>query len=192
MGDPIIPIPPVPPGGDCPACTPDPWPAGTTPSELRIVFHALSPCAGHPEPPNDIPIHCSQNPFVPCYFSGFITFSGVIWLAEINLSISSVYLTIVDPYVSTAFASVGTPCSPGPYANSTLCPLDAAQGGYANILGIVPGVVTLLADTYNIQPDPASLYDIVESATPDHVCVRLTGRTSPGSVLIDVDTTAIP
>jgi hypothetical protein len=84
------------------------------------------------------------------------------------------------------------PCSIGPFANIALCPDHSEIGGSGVILDMPLSIIVLLTETYNLQPDPLALYDIINSATPDHVCVRLTGRQASGSVLIDVDTTAIP
>lgn len=191
MGTPIPPIPPVPPGSDCLYCTPGTFATGCTPSKMRVVFHKLKVCPGYPTPPNDVPIQIDQDPISPCRFFGYFPHDGYVWLAEVDLSTGILYLVVGDPYNAYAFFGNYYTCSPGPWPNIASCALDAAEEGTASLLDFVPPYIPLLATGYNLQPDARVLTDDQPSATPNHRCVRLTGRTYPGSVLIDLDLGAI-
>jgi hypothetical protein len=192
MGSPIIPTPDPPGTHDCPTCTPFPFPVGATPRLCHIVFHNVAACPGYADPPNDIPIGLIQDPVFPCIFNATIFYSGHWWFVELYINLATVYLRIFEPGVPPSFMGALAPCLPGPYNNTLTCALSAGENGTAYIIDLPNSLITTLALDYNLQPDTLALYDIVDSAIPDHKCVRLTGRTSPGSVLIDVDTTALP
>lgn len=184
MASPIQPNIDVPPGVDCPACTPSPFAAGSTPSFLRAVIHDVTACPTYPDPPNDIAIQCDQIPSFPCRFRNNFDAGGYTWSYEIDLSISSLQLVYRPASPVGVFYAELDPCSFGPFANTRTCGSFAASGGIGYILGIVPAQVTKLALTFNLQPDPRGLYVHFQADDPNQTVTRLTGRTSPGSVLI--------
>lgn len=184
MSSPIQPDPDVPPGVDCPTCTPIPFLSGQTPSILRAVIHNVTACPTFPDPPNEIPIQCDQISGFPCRFRKNFSFDGWNWAYFIDLAVSSLEL-IFDPAspVGVFYAEL-TPCDSGPFANTLTCPGQAAEGGTGYILGITPAQVTKLALTFNLQPDPRGLYVHNQADDPNQTLTRLTGTTFPGSVLI--------
>jgi hypothetical protein len=145
----------------------------------------------NPDPPLDFPIQIAQDPAYTCRWTGEIQYNGVVWSLNYYADLSVVSLYTITVPTGQYFWSLGAPCSPGPFLNQTISPPDPGSGGTAYVLGLPIWYVLLLAKTYNLQPDRFALYDVVDSATPDHKCVRLTGRTYPGSVLIDLDLGAI-
>jgi hypothetical protein len=192
MGIRVHPIVPPTPGPDCPLCSPEPWPSGATPSVIRVVFRGMSNYDDWPAPPNGLPIHISNSSYNPCYFTAELFYGESRYEVEYDAAAAVVILTRTTPDYWTIFDGTLTPCSIGPFTNVIRYPDDTLIGGSAVILDMPLSIIVLLTETYNIQPDDYALYDVIESATPGHQCVRLTGRISPGSVLIDVDTGAIP
>jgi hypothetical protein len=191
MGIPIPPPLPPSPGADCPACTPTPFPVGATPAFVHAVFHNITALPGYPNPPNDIPIEIPQQPANPCLWNGDFDYDGVIWTIAYRADLGYLWLHNDEPDHNDYFTDTIDPCTPGPFTNELIAPPAGGSGGTAYVLDLPLDYVMLLADDYNLLPDPRGLYDEFDSATPDHKCVRLTGRTYPGSVLIDLDLGAL-
>lgn len=192
MGIRVYPIVPPTPAPDCPTCSPDPWPSGATPNVVRVVFRGIANYLDWPEPPNGLPIHISNDSINPCYYYAELFYGVARYDVEYDAAAAVVILTRTSPNPYTLFDGTLDPCSIGPFANVCWYPDSSSIGGTAILLDFPLSIIVLLATTYNIQPDFEALYDVVDSATPDHQCVRLTGRTYPGSVLIDVDLSSIP
>jgi hypothetical protein len=152
----------------------------------------MIPRVGWPDPPNNVPIHLSNDPIQPCLWSSQLFYGTGNFLVGYNAAMSELYLSLGPPWNWHYFIGHEDPCDIGPFTNEATWPDHAPIGGTGVILDMPLSIIILLTDTYNLQPDQDALYDIVDSAIPDHVCVRLTGRTSPGSVLVLVDTGAIP
>lgn len=191
MGIPIHPHPPGPPGPDCTDCTPSPWPPGATPRIIRAVFHGLGDYPGHPPQPNGIPVHLVNSDLSPCYWSATLYFGPgtyYIWYDSRTSLLEMDRIFLLDRVI---FLGTLPPCQVGPFLNTALQPDFTPVGGNAHVLDMPLSIIVALTDTYNIQPDVDGLYDISDSVIPDHKCVRLTGRTYPGSVLILFDTTAL-
>jgi hypothetical protein len=191
MGLPVVPSPPVLPGTDCWYCTPVPWPAGTTPANLRAIFHGIIETPPYPHAPNDVPIIINQDLISPCFFWGQLINTEGTWEVQLDFSTGRLRLTLGPPFNAIAFDHTYTTCYFGPYTNQATWPLNGYQSGTAFILDYVPPEVKLVAETYNFQPDQTTLYDAIDSATPGHKTIRLTGRKSPGSVLIELDPGAV-
>jgi len=192
MGIRVHPIVPPDPGPDCPTCSPDPWLSGATPCVIRAVFRGMANYDAWPEPPNGLPIYMSNSSWNPCIYSSEL-FHGVSRYEIVyDASGSVIILTRLSPNYWTLFDAWMPPCSIAGFANVCSYPDSSLIGGSAVLLDFPLSIIVLLTDTYNIQPDHEALYDVIDSAIPDHKCVRLTGRTSPGSVLVLVDTGAIP
>jgi hypothetical protein len=159
---------------------------------VRVVFRGLANYDDWPEPPNGVPIHISNDSINPCYYAAELYWGVSTFWVEYDAASAVVILTRTDPNYYTLFDGVLAPCSIGPFANACWYPDSSPIGGTAVLLDFPLSIIVLLTETYNLQPDDEALYDVIDSATPDHKCVRLTGRTSPGSVLVLVDTGAIP
>lgn len=192
MGTPIPPPPDVPNPDECVACTPDGFPPGETPYEVTIVFHDVANYGGAPPFPNETPFTIPQFPGTPCLFFATVFDGLTYWDIQLNTATSDLQCGIHDFAGALAFVGTADPCSAGPFVNTASHPPAYYDGGTAYVTDLPIAYVILLARTYNLQPDVRALYDDRPSATPGHRCVRLTGRTSPGSVLIDVDLGAIP
>jgi hypothetical protein len=191
MGTPIPEPPEVPNPDECVACTPAGFPTGYTPYQVTVVFHNVANYGGAPQFPNDKPFTLPQVVGLPCLYFATV-FDGITnWDITLNTSTSDLSCGIHDLVGPLAFIGVADPCSPGPFANTAAHPPAYYDGGTAYITDLPLAPIVLLAQTYNLLPDARGLYDIRDSATPDHKCVRLTGRTYPGSVLIDLDLGAI-
>lgn len=183
--------PPVP-GPDCPLCSPEPWPSGATPNTVRVVFRGLANYLDWPEPPNGLPIHISNDSINPCYFYAELFYGVSRYDVEYDAAKAVVILTRTDPNPYTLFDGTLGGCSIGPFDNVCWYPGYIPIGGTAVLLDFPLSIIVLLTETYNLQPDQNALYDLIDSAIPNHKCVRLTGRTYPGSVLVLVDQGAIP
>jgi len=192
MGIRVHPIWPPVPGPDCPVCSPLPWPEGATPTTIRVIFRGLKTCDALPDPPNGLPIALVNSETYPCWWSSELFYGAETYTVAYNAAGAELYMYINGFPPIHIFDAFCDPCSIGPFTNIALCPDHSEIGGTGVILDMPLSIIVLLTETYNIQPDQDALYDIVDSATPDYLCVRLTGRTSPGSVLVHVDTGAIP
>lgn len=188
MGIRVHPIWPPDPGPDCLSCSPDPWPAGSTPSVVRVVFRGLANYLDWPEPPNGLPIHISNDSINPCYFTAELFYGISTYEVEYDAAMAVVILTRTDPNPYTIFDGVLDPCSIGPFSNLTWYPNGDPIGGSAVLLDFPLSIIVALTTHLHIQPDGLGLYDIKDSAIPDVKCVRLTGQLSPGSVLIHYNT----
>lgn len=192
MGTPVHPrVPPIP-GPDCPTCVPYPWPEGCTPTVIRLVFHAMTSHPDYTPPPNDMPIHLSNSELAPCKYYCELYFLDGIFDITYDADIALVTVERKSPTLLWYFYGWLDPCELGPFINTVSWPDDTPIGGNAHVLDMPLSIIVLLTETYNLQPDQDALYDVIDSAIPDHKCVRLTGRTYPGSVLIDVDLSSIP
>jgi len=191
MGIPVHPPHFTSPGPDCYGCSPDPWPSGATPRVIRAVFRGLKICDCNPDPPNGVPIHLSNSESYPCRWSSQLFYHALTYTIIYNANGAELSMNIDGLPPFHIFDAFLDPCSIGPFINISLCPDYSPIGGTGTLLDFPLSIIVLLTDTYNLQPDRFGLYDVVDSATPDHKCVRLTGRTYPGSVLIDLDLGAI-
>jgi hypothetical protein len=191
MGIPIHPPDIGDPGPDCPDCTPSPWPSGATPRIIRAVVHGLADYPGHPPQPNGIPVHLVNSDLVPCFWEATLYFGAGTYHYFYDATISLLEIDRLFLLDRVIFLGTLLKCKPGPFLNTALDPDFLPVGGTGNVLDLPLDYITTLADTYNLQPDPRALYDDIQSATPNHRCVRLTGRTYPGSVLIDLDLAGI-
>jgi len=142
--------------------------------------------------PNDIPVHAVNSPADPCFWEGTLYFGASEYLFMYLAWTSEIQILRVTPDYYTIFQSTLDPCELGPFTNLSVDPDGNPIGGDAHALDFPLSIIILLTETYNLQPDQEALYDVIDSSIPDHKCVRLTGRTSPGSVLVLVDTGAIP
>lgn len=191
MGIPLPDPHPPTPGPDCPVCTPNPFPSGTTPTVIRAVFGGMTTYAGWPPPPNGVPIHLSNDSLSPCLWEAELFYGGAIYDILYDAPISVVIISQTSPAAWQVFNGVLLPCDRGPFINTCIWPDSSPVGGSCQILDLPLDYIMLLAHDYNLLPDPRGLYDVVDSVAVDHKCVRLTGRTYPGSVLIDLDLAAI-
>lgn len=150
---------------------------------------------GDPPQPNSIPVHAANTDGDPCLWSATLsvgagTYDYWYWACDGD-GYSQIGINRTDPNPRPLFESYLDHCEIGPFINQATHPDSSPVGGSAYALDFPLSIVIKIAETYNFQPDPLALYDLSESATPDHVILRLTGRTNPGSCLFKVDTTAL-
>lgn len=184
MASPIQPDIDIPPGVDCPTCTPSPFLPGHTPRIFRVVFHNVTACPTWPDFPNELLIDAYQRDVTPCIWQGSVTVDGVLWGLYLDLTITSLILDMLYPSIMPAFYAQFDPCSAGPFDNTLSCPGSVATGGSGYILPITPPEVFRLAVDLNLQPDPKATFEHNQADDPNQTFTRLTGRLSPGSVLI--------
>lgn len=191
MGTRVHPRDPPVPGPDCPTCIPYPWPPDCTPTVIRLVFHGMNVNPDYTPPPNDMPIHLSNSEDHPCRYYCELYYDDGIFDIWYDADTAVITIERTSPDWVQYFYGWLEPCELGPFINTVYYPDSMPVGGNAHVLDMPLSIIVALTDTYNIQPDPEALYDISDSDIPDHKCVRLTGRTWPGSILILVDTTAL-
>lgn len=187
MGIRVHPRPPPVPGPDCLACTPDPWPSGATPQIIRIVASGMTEWPGTPPQPNGVPVHAVNSIMDPCTWSATLYFGAGTYDYWYIASDSQIGIERTDPSPRPIFEGYLDPCLIGPFPNQATHPDGSQVGGNGYALDFPLSIIVALTDSYNIQPDLEALYDIIDSADPDHKTVRLTGRISSGSCLIELD-----
>ncbi len=192
MGTPVQPDPPPVCGSDCDVCTPDPLASGSTPTSIKAVFHDVTPCPPAHTPPNDIPFSLDNSEPAPCIWQGDLNFGGCVWRAQYHALLQLFWLLDTTCETVPHFTTTAPYCTPGPHFNTQICGVAPGTGGRGYLLGFPHWLPTYLALELNLNPDQLALYDLSNSATQDEIICRLAGRTSPGSVLIRLNTTDLP
>jgi len=80
-----IPVDPIEYGDDCPACTPNPWPAGKTPKHMFATFFDLVNCLPYTAKHNGT-ILITQDPGSPCHFSRLGIIPEIDYLTGVGLT----------------------------------------------------------------------------------------------------------
>jgi len=172
------------PGVPCDECELSTWGPDRTPKFCRAVFHGIIPTGPNPPPPNDFPFTLEQVPAAPCNYEAWPTFGGYDWHIRFWSTISLLELAQTNSGEHGYFWGYYSPCLAGPFPNDFPVGQNYAGGGSGYILDLPVNYVLLLALDYNLQPMPDALYDDQPASDPDQRCIRLTSRSSPGSVLV--------
>lgn len=185
------------PGDDCPACTPDVWLPGKTPTIITIYFRNLDACPGNPIPPNDYGFKVPQ--IAPCAWQLIdAPWYGHTWSIHYvtNIDDLETFLELTQTDVAPAvtyFRYQNAPmCQPsesggiiGP--NVATCALgQAAEGGEANLYWQPDDIPRILTCSYHMQPLAGTLFERTPCGI-DHQIIRLANRSDKTNILILID-----
>lgn len=188
MGTPVV---PGEKGDDCPAMTPDPWPADKTPKYLLATFHHIIACPfdpGKPDPPNGDFV-LTQDPLNPCLW----TRADAYFSFQYDIRLGASTLQIWDGHMLLAFHSVVTDVGWAYFHSDRLCPIGTryAEGDAFVDLFDFPGTAHQLMYEYGLNPSERSKFDVLPVPDePPYVQVRRFGNIrTPMNIKIKTDAT---
>jgi len=191
MGDIVYPPPDFyPPGIDCYACTPALYESGAWPSVLYATFTGMSPCAGHPHPPNDHHFQIRQT-LDGCIFTSYATYAGSDYYVQLNLSTSELYIVRESPIYGAVFFAQEAPCSLIFPTNLNTCPLHAAEGGSAIVTPTPTPLTSYLCGSCHFLPWQNTRSESQQVAM-DHELVRLANKADHSCCHFYIDREDIP
>jgi len=168
-------VPPKPPyyeiGVDCPTCTPSLYKTGEWPRYMYATFYDITPCPGHPAPPNGYTFKIAQQDLV-CEWRANLTLSGVTYRIWLDLSDSYLMLHELTPTYRLYFHGESTPCKTYFPTNLSYCPTWSGFGGRAIVRPTPAAIPSILTGHYNFMPWQQTMFELQKVAV-DHTLCRL-------------------
>lgn len=187
-----IPPPPgdLPPGTDCPTCTPAVYASGHWPKFLYATFVDMVACSGFPPPPNGHPFRLEQT-ISPCIYEVLVTYQAYLWWIQLELVTARLRLWNQDVPGGVTFWGTADPCSLVFPTNIASCPTNNAEGGSAVIQQSYSPLASLLTGDYSFMPRIKTLYEEQQVAM-DHTLIRLARKVDHTCVYFYIDDEDLP